>query len=119
MFLLFKLLFLPCDCFFIRKKIVGFDCVDDESRPEGGAAGGGLNLSSIPRLPFPSSWTGPENPPYHYWMYFLYANIASLNALRASKVKIISFFSASFFHIVLINKLIKCSAPCFCTHVLL
>lgn len=62
--------------------IRGFDCVDDESKPEFG------NLNSIhasDALPPPNLWTRHENPPYGYWLYYLYANIATLNHLRASR----------------------------------
>jgi len=36
-------------------------------------------------LPDPSEWTSIENPPYAYWMYYMYANIVVLNKLRASR----------------------------------
>ena len=57
--------------------VVGFDCVDDESNelPES-------FHDSVPPLP-PSEWKGPSNPPYSMWMYYLYANLAHLNHLRA------------------------------------
>jgi AMP deaminase len=58
--------------------VVGFDCVDDESNepPDSFKA-------SAP--PPPASWTGKTNPPYSYWMYYLYANLATLNSLRAAR----------------------------------
>lgn len=59
--------------------IVGFDSVDDESRPESGS------ISPIAPLPKPSNWTTPENPPYGYWMYYMYANILTLNKFRAHR----------------------------------
>jgi AMP deaminase len=62
--------------------IRGFDCVDDESKPEYG------NMNSIhtsENLPSPNFWTRQENPPYGYWLYYLYANIATLNQLRVSR----------------------------------
>ena len=31
-------------------------------------------------------WDVAESPPYSYWTYYLYANLTSLNKLRASKV---------------------------------
>nr|CAG4718661.1 unnamed protein product [Naegleria fowleri] len=56
--------------------IVGFDSVDDESKPE-------------PRfhmdLPTPDEWKIGENPPYAYYSYYFYANIKVLNAYRKSK----------------------------------
>jgi AMP deaminase len=65
---------------YFLETIVGFDSVDDESRPEqkslaAGSAG----------LPAPDQWTMSENPPYGYWMYYTYANIVVLNKLRASR----------------------------------
>jgi len=52
--------------------ITGFDCVDDESKLE----------RSTSALPIPSEWDLPENPPYSYWIYYIYANLYTLNALR-------------------------------------
>lgn len=56
--------------------VVGFDCVDDESKPEPAVLRG---------LPSPSEWDSAENPPYAYWTYYLWANIQTLNGLRASR----------------------------------
>jgi AMP deaminase len=52
------------------------DSVDDESRPESGV------ISPSYPLPAPDKWKSPENPPYGYWMYYMYANITTLNKLR-------------------------------------
>lgn len=54
--------------------VVGFDSVDDESKPE---------AYPPDPLPSPSEWTMPTNPPYSYWLFYMHANIASLNHLRA------------------------------------
>ena len=54
---------------------MGFDCVDDESRPESGASENMLDA--------PEEWTHSANPPYSYWCYYLWANITTLNGLRA------------------------------------
>ncbi len=54
------------------QQMVAFDCVDDESKVE-------LRMQDFPA---PSSWTMPENPPYSYWMYYLWANLRMLNAAR-------------------------------------
>eukprot|EP01034_Spumella_vulgaris_P023432 gene23432-29650_t len=65
---------------YFLQTVVAFDSVDDESRPEA------ANLSyGHGGLPTPSSWTHTENPPYGYWMYYMYANILVLNQLRASR----------------------------------
>ena len=55
------------------QRVVGFDLVDDESKPE-------RQLSR----PFakPHEWTFEHNPPYSYWMYYMYANMSSVNAWR-------------------------------------
>ena len=64
----------PClDCFL--ENLVAFDCVDDESKP---------NVPDT-NLPPPNEWSGPENPPYSYWTYYLWANISQLNELRKSR----------------------------------
>lgn len=55
------------------KRVVGFDTVDDESKRE---------RRMYKHVPRPSEWTSEQNPPYSYYMYYLYANIASLNRLR-------------------------------------
>lgn len=55
------------------QRVVGFDSVDDESKME-------------PRLhrkfPTASEWNTVQNPPYTYWMYYLFANMTSLNYWR-------------------------------------
>jgi AMP deaminase len=57
--------------------VVGFDSVDDESIPE-------MELLNA-QLPPPDQYTAPHNPPYAYWMYYMYANLCKLNQLRASR----------------------------------
>ncbi|KAG7472517.1 hypothetical protein MATL_G00109530 [Megalops atlanticus] len=54
--------------------VVGFDSVDDESKPEHHI----FNLDS----PLPASWSEEDNPPYAYYLYYMYANMAVLNHLR-------------------------------------
>ncbi|XP_015198143.2 AMP deaminase 2 isoform X2 [Lepisosteus oculatus] len=54
--------------------VVGFDSVDDESKPEHHI----FNLDS----PLPANWTEEDNPPYSYYLYYMYANMAVLNHLR-------------------------------------
>ena len=58
--------------------LVGFDSVDDESKPD-------RKLDSRYPIATPSEWNQPDEPSYAYWMYHLYANIRSLNALRRSR----------------------------------
>ncbi|XP_047202950.1 AMP deaminase 2-like isoform X2 [Girardinichthys multiradiatus] len=54
--------------------VVGFDSVDDESKPEQHI----FNLDS----PLPAEWTEEDNPPYSYYLYYTYANMTVLNHLR-------------------------------------
>lgn len=59
-------------------QVSGFDSVDDESKPERKFDD---RLAEIT----PEKWTSEENPPYSYYSYYFWANIVSLNSLRASK----------------------------------
>jgi len=61
------------DIFFMLQQIVGFDSVDDESQS---------SQSTLKEYPKAHEWDNEANPPYSYWMYHMYANIRSLNALR-------------------------------------
>ncbi|XP_076857572.1 AMP deaminase 2 isoform X2 [Brachyhypopomus gauderio] len=54
--------------------VVGFDSVDDESKPEHHV----FNMDS----PLPESWSEEDNPPYSYYLYYTYANMTVLNHLR-------------------------------------
>jgi AMP deaminase len=63
---------------YFLETMVAFDSVDDESRPEHGRL-------TDPAIPTPEQWTMKENPPYGYWMYYMYANIVALNKFRASR----------------------------------
>jgi AMP deaminase len=54
-------------------RVIGFDSVDDESKVE---------RRLFRKYPTPKEWTSKQNPPYGYWIYFLFANMTSLNALR-------------------------------------
>lgn len=55
------------------QRVIGFDSVDDESKVE---------RRIFKKFPVPREWCGTQNPPYSYWIYHLFANIASLNAWR-------------------------------------
>ena len=52
----------------------GFDSVDDESKAE--------HVKFDSDTPHPEDWTADENPPYTYYLYFMYANVAVLNQFR-------------------------------------
>lgn len=64
---------------YFLETMVGFDCVDDESKSEPFRAERGKVL------PKPQDWTNEHNPPYDYWCYYIYANIAMLNEFRRRK----------------------------------
>lgn len=54
-------------------RVVGFDSVDDESK---------INRRFHRKFPIPKLWDFGQNPPYSYYLYYLYANIVSLNNMR-------------------------------------
>ncbi|KAL9110069.1 MAG: hypothetical protein Q9227_005408 [Pyrenula ochraceoflavens] len=54
-------------------RVIGFDSVDDESKVE---------RRFVRKFETPKRWTSKENPPYSYWIYYLFANMTSLNAFR-------------------------------------
>ncbi|XP_049562988.1 AMP deaminase 2 isoform X1 [Orcinus orca] len=55
----------------------GFDSVDDESKPENHI----FNLES----PLPEAWVEEDNPPYAYYLYYTFVNMAMLNHLRRQR----------------------------------
>ena len=55
------------------KHVVGFDMVDDESKPERRPA---------KHMPTPEEWDLKHNPAYAYYAYYVYANLYTLNKLR-------------------------------------
>ncbi|CAL0330951.1 unnamed protein product [Lupinus luteus] len=57
-------------------QVVGFDLVDDESKPE---------RRPTKHMPTPAEWTNGFNPAYSYYLYYCYANLYTLNKLRESK----------------------------------
>ena len=57
--------------------VVGFDSVDDESKPE--------NAMFDTEVTTPDSWTGNENPPYSYYLYYTFVNLTVLNQLREQR----------------------------------
>ena len=60
----------------------GFDSVDDESKPE--------HILFDKNTPPPHEWTSSENPPYSYYLYYMYANIVVLNSFRRFVTSLIS-----------------------------
>lgn len=61
----------------LLQQIVAFDSVDDESQPQ--------VRTNLSRCGPPETWKGPENPPYSYYSFYIYSNLAVLNKLRESK----------------------------------
>ncbi|CAF3901056.1 unnamed protein product [Rotaria sordida] len=64
------------DLFRFMRYFTGFDSVDDESKPE---------RSIITSMTYPDQWNTNENPPYAYYLFYMYANILALNQLRRSR----------------------------------
>ncbi|KAF2001253.1 AMP deaminase [Amniculicola lignicola CBS 123094] len=58
------------------QRVIGFDSVDDESKVE---------RRLYKKFPVPNEWNSRQNPPYSYWIYYLFANIASLNVWRKQR----------------------------------
>ncbi|BFZ25962.1 hypothetical protein BsWGS_29000 [Bradybaena similaris] len=57
--------------------VSGFDSVDDESKPE--------HLMLNKDSPLPEEWIGPDNPPYSYYLYYMFANLVVLNNFRRER----------------------------------
>lgn len=58
------------------QRVIGFDSVDDESKTE---------RRIYRKFPLPKDWNTAQNPPYSYWIYYLFANMASLNVWRKQR----------------------------------
>lgn len=58
------------------QRVVGFDSVDDESKAD--------RPFLSRKHPIASEWDGPTNPPYSYYLFYLYNDICALNQLRAT-----------------------------------
>lgn len=58
------------------QRVIGFDTVDDESKTE---------RRIYRKFPLPKEWNTYQNPPYSYWIYYLFANMASLNVFRKQR----------------------------------
>lgn len=63
--------------------ISGFDCIENEQRVD-------VPLSMALRPP--QEWTSEEEPPYNYYLYYIWANVYSLNEFRQRR----SFTTFSF-----------------------
>ncbi|RNF22559.1 putative AMP deaminase [Trypanosoma conorhini] len=60
---------------YLLSQVSGFDSVDNESEREPDT------LVDTP----PPQWTFHENPPFAYWMYYMWVNITALNRYRAAR----------------------------------
>lgn len=58
------------------QRVVGIDSVDDESKVE---------RRLFRKYPVPRVWDTKQNPPYSYWIYYIFANITSLNFWRKQR----------------------------------
>ncbi|EMT66803.1 AMP deaminase [Fusarium odoratissimum] len=58
------------------QRVIGFDSVDDESKVE---------RRLFKKFPVPKVWDTKQNPPYSYWIYYLYSNLVSLNYWRKKR----------------------------------
>jgi AMP deaminase len=58
------------------QRVIGFDSVDDESKVE---------RRLYKKFPVPREWHTKQNPPYSYWIYYLFANMVSLNHWRRQR----------------------------------
>ncbi|KAI0204687.1 hypothetical protein F4808DRAFT_411745 [Astrocystis sublimbata] len=58
------------------QRVIGFDSVDDESKVE---------RRLFKKFPVPKEWDSQQNPPYSYWIYYLFSNMASLNHWRRQR----------------------------------
>lgn len=55
-------------------QVTGLDSVDDESKAE--------HIMFDKNVPVPDQWTNEENPPYAYYLYYMFSNLTVLNQLR-------------------------------------
>ncbi|KAG6915896.1 hypothetical protein DXG01_009363 [Tephrocybe rancida] len=55
------------------QRVIGFDTVDDESKVE---------RRIYKKFPYPRLWNTRQSPPYSYWIYYMFANMSSLNHWR-------------------------------------
>lgn len=65
------------ELYLFLQHVVGFDSVDDESKPERIAFTHGINSAD--------KWNKEQNPPYGYYIFYMYANLVALNRLRDAR----------------------------------
>ncbi|KAI8066093.1 hypothetical protein BDF21DRAFT_367988 [Thamnidium elegans] len=64
------------DLYMFLQRVIGFDSVDDESKVE---------RATFRNYPLPKDWTHSNNPPYSYYLYYMYSNLCSLNSWRQER----------------------------------
>ncbi|KAG2201548.1 hypothetical protein INT47_007425 [Mucor saturninus] len=64
------------ELYIFLQRVIGFDSVDDESKTE---------RANYQNFPLPKDWDNVNNPPYSYYLYYLYSNLASLNHWRQAR----------------------------------
>ncbi|UJR10172.1 hypothetical protein I4U23_014388 [Adineta vaga] len=65
------------ELFCFMHHLTGFDSVDDETKPE--------RPILTAEMPYPEEWNLKDNPPYVYYLFYMYANILTLNHLRRAR----------------------------------
>ncbi|KAF9196764.1 AMP deaminase [Haplosporangium sp. Z 11] len=60
----------------LLQRVIGFDSVDDESKAE---------RRIYKKYPYPRVWNTTMNPPYSYYIYYMFANLTSLNRFRQQR----------------------------------
>ena len=58
------------------QRVIGFDSVDDESK---------IDRRFHRKFPKSSLWESSQNPPYSYYLYYLYSNMSYLNQWRSRR----------------------------------
>ncbi|KAJ3329007.1 AMP deaminase [Blyttiomyces sp. JEL0837] len=58
------------------QRVIGFDSVDDESKNE---------RRIYKKYPTPREWDNLLNPPYSYYLYYMYSNMSTLNGFRKAR----------------------------------
>lgn len=64
------------ELYIFLQRVIGFDSVDDESKVE---------RTPYQEFPLPKDWNNSHNPPYSYYLYYVYSNLASLNNFRQER----------------------------------
>ncbi|PAV57211.1 hypothetical protein WR25_11452 [Diploscapter pachys] len=65
------------DLYRFLQQVSGIDSVDDESKHE--------SINFDRSTPAPPQYCDAENPPYSYYLFYMYSNLCALNAFRRSR----------------------------------